>query len=82
MVVDTAFYAIQRRYQIENLNTFDKKDWPSFHILIDYISKEPRDTDYYRPTDLFLPLGEWLHDASVRRKRLTEQQAAEAQNKK
>jgi hypothetical protein len=82
IIVDTAFYAIQRRYQLENLNSFDKKDWPRTTDLIDYRSKEPRDFDYYRPTDYFLPLGEWLHDASARRKRLAEQQAEEAKHKK
>jgi hypothetical protein len=82
MVVEVAFYAIQRRYQLENLNTFDKKEWPRFSDLIDYRSKSPRDPDYYRPTDYFLPLGEWLHDAAVRRKAHAEKQAEEATRKR
>jgi hypothetical protein len=82
MVVETAFYAIQRRYQLENLQSFDKKDWPRHSDLIDYRSREARDPDYYRPTDYFLGLGEWLHDASVRRKKLAEKQAEEAKTKR
>lgn len=81
MVVDTAFYVIQRRYQQENLRSFDQKDWPQLHTLIEYRSREPRDIDYYRPTDFFIELGEMLHDMSVRRKRHAEEQSAEAARK-
>ena len=82
MVVEVAFYAIQRRYQIENLHTFDKEEWPRLSDLIDYRSKMPRDVDYYRPNDYFLALGEWLHDASERRKANAAKDRAAASQKK
>jgi hypothetical protein len=66
---------------MENLRSFDKKDWPTHATLFDYKSTVPRDPDYYRPADMFIELGEWLHDATERRKIAAEQQAAEAARK-
>ena len=59
-MTDIMYYAILRRYQLENLRQIDREEWPSKTLLIDYEYRGRRDTDYYRPHDLFIQLGEWL----------------------
>jgi hypothetical protein len=38
----------------------DREEWPRTVELIDYEYKGPQDTNFYYPTDYFIPLGEWL----------------------
>lgn len=60
-MVDLAYYAILRRYQMEHLHTIDREEWPSPVSLIDYQYTGPVETDYYNGnSDLFISLGEWL----------------------
>ncbi len=76
-MVDLEYFAILRRYQLENLHSYDEDERPTKVSLINYRSHTSPDTDYYNPEDLFIPLGEWLRDKNVARRR-----ASTAKNKK
>ena len=69
MLVDTEYYIILRRYQMENLRSYDEDEWPSKAELQAITSSYPDDMDYYNPEDLFLPLGVWLRNKNIGRRR-------------
>ena len=71
VMVDLEYFAILRRYQQENLKSYDEDEWPRKVDLIGYKSRYDRDVDYYSPEDYFIELGEWLRDQNIRRRRET-----------
>jgi hypothetical protein len=77
--VETAYLAIVRRRQMEELRMIPEDEWPDKTILADYDSIFPDDVNYYTPQDLILPLGSWLRDHRIRARK--EQVRAKNQNK-
>lgn len=72
--VNVAYFSIRRSQQMENLQQYDRNDWPSPAELEGYIGKIHDDPNYYEPVDYFFELEAWLTDRNVvRRKQMEEQ---------
>jgi len=65
-MVEIEYFAIMRKFQMQNMGNIEKQDWPKLIDLPEYRSRAPADPNFYFPNDYFYELGEWQRDYRYR----------------
>jgi hypothetical protein len=82
MWVETAYWTIVRRGQMESLRMIDEDEWPDAGSLVDYQPIYDPDPNFYHPIDHIVGLGMYLRDHTMKQRKLRVKNKKESERDK